>query len=172
MCAITLATVGALTSAVGTVGAGIGQANSLSYQAQVAKNNAKIAGQNAAYAASAGQAAAEQESLKGASRLAKVRTELAANNIDVNSGSAVDVQQSEREANKLSTLNTVQQANLNVYGYRTQQTSDTAQSQLDETASDLAVPEAALGATGSLLSKAPSTNLGNIWTGVKSAFAT
>jgi hypothetical protein len=168
-----LALAGAAASAAGTVESGIAQKNSAAYQAQIASNNAVTANQNATYATHAGLTQATQTSLKAAEQQARIKGALAANNVDVNSGSAVDVQQSAREEGKLDTETTNANAALQAYGYRTQQAGFQAQSSLDKATAENAVPGAILGATGGLLSNASAigtkspnffNNLGSLFT--------
>lgn len=94
------------------------QAEVLAYQAQVARNNETIANQMAEAEVQAGIRAAEMESLKTAAKVAKVRTGFAARNVDVNTGSAVDVQASERELGKINTETELSNAQQRAYGYR------------------------------------------------------
>lgn len=157
-----LALAGAATSAVGTISSGISASNQASYQATVAQNNATIANQNAAYASAAGEQRAQTESMKGAEKSAKVKSGQAANGIDVNTGSAVDVQASQRGTDEFDSQNVLQDAELNAYGYRTQATSFQAESALDKEKADTAVPGALLSAGGGLLSNASS--IGGKWT--------
>lgn len=101
--------IGAGTSAIGTIESGQATANAAPGRAKYAI----IAQQNATYAEQAGQVQAAATSLKGAAEGAKVKTAQAANNVDVNIGSAVNVQASERETNVLNTdtvLNNAEQA--------------------------------------------------------------
>ena len=151
-----LGVIGALASAGGAVMGGIAQANNARYQAEVAKNNALTASQNAAYAAHAGQAKAMTEGLKNANQQAMVKASLAANGVDVNSGSAVDVETSEREKGALDQETIINNSQLQVYGYRTQETNFLEQEQADQAQASEAVPGAAIGAVGSLLSNASS----------------
>ena len=125
-----LGLVGAGVSAVGSIEQGQAQSNAATYQAQVAQNNAIIEQQNAQYAVEAGQAKAQATSLKGAATSGKLKTAQAANNIDVNSGSAVNVQQSQRETNELDPETVLNNAELQAYGYRSQAVNDTAQAGL------------------------------------------
>lgn len=157
MCFATLAVIGAVTSAVGTVATGFATAANANYQSQVASNNATIAQNNAKYAMEAGQVKAEPASLKAAQQGGAVKASQAANGVDVNSGSAVDVQTSERERGNLDTQTTLANADLQAYGYRTQATNYEAQSQLDNAQAEQAPIGAALSATGGLLSSASST---------------
>lgn len=122
---IGLGTVGAATSVVGALSGGRSQASNSYFQAQVAQNQAQVmennaitAEQNADYAGKVGLENSSRESMKGAARLAKIKTGFAANGVDLNSGSAVDVQQSQREINKLDATSVLSDTELKAYGYR------------------------------------------------------
>ncbi len=156
-----LGAVGAGVSAVGSIEGGIAQGQSANYQAQVARNNAIIAEQNSVHAEQAGEEQAQEQSLKSAAMGGRIKAGQAANGVDVNSGSAVDVQTSDREEGKLDTENVFNNAQLQAYGYRTQATNYEATAGLDQTAADEAPIEGVLGATGGLLSNASS--LGFKW---------
>lgn len=159
----TLGLLGAGVSAVGAIAGGIAQRNMNNYQAEVAANNAKIAQQNATAAEQAGQEQAAAQSRKSAAMAGQILATQAANNVDVNSGSAVDVQVSQRETGKLDTANTLRNAEMQAYGYRTQSTNYEAQAALDRKAASNAPISAMLGATGGFLGSASS--LSSKWTG-------
>ena len=114
------------------VAGGIIQGNVAHYQAQVAANNATVAAQNAQYSASATAAQVQQSGERSRQQLSGVRAGIAANNIDVNSGSAADVQQSQREVGQLNTNTVANRGALQVYGYQTQKANFQAESNLDE----------------------------------------
>jgi hypothetical protein len=154
-----LGLVGAATSAIGTIECGQATANAASYQAQVAQNNAIIAEQNAAYASEAGLASAAATSMKGAAASGKVKATQAASGIDVNTGSAINVQASERETNVLNTETVLNNAELQAYGYRARATSEQAQAGLEKEEAEQATVGADIGATGNLLSSASSIGL-------------
>jgi hypothetical protein len=135
-----------------------------SYNAQVAENNAKIAEQNAEYASRAGIAKAERESMKGRVAMGKIKTAQAASGIDSTFGSAVDVQVGAREANVLDVANVVQNAQLEMYGYRSQQGNFEAQAGLNRMRGDQAESAGNMGALSTLLSGAGS--LGTKWAGM------
>ena len=147
-----LALAGTALSAVGTIGQGIAQGNTAAYNAAVARNNATEATQNATYALQAGESSTEDEGLKASEQLGQVKTGLAGNNIDVNSGSAAKVIQGTRQIGALDQDTTMGNANLQAYGYRTQAVGYTAQSKLDTQASILDPIGADVGAAGSFLS--------------------
>jgi len=121
------------------------------YQAQVARNNAIIAGYNATEAEQAGEQQAFATSMTGAQTGAKIKTSQAANNIDVNTGSAVKVQESEREVAQLNTETVINNANLQAYGYRNQATAFTEQAGLEDLASKEAPVAAELAEEGGAL---------------------
>jgi hypothetical protein len=154
--ALALGGIGAATSAYGAISGANATAANANYQAQVARNNAITAAQNAEYTTQAGQEKAQQSSLQARSRLGAVTTGLAANGIDVNSGSAVAAQQTQREVGTLGTQQVVDNAALQAYGYRTQATSDTAQATLDTQEAQQAPIAGGLSAAGGLLGSAAS----------------
>lgn len=158
-----LAIAGAAISAVGTVEGGIAQGHAANYAAQVAQNNAIIANQNAAYASAAGEQAAAAESQKGAAIGGRIKAAQAASGIDVRSGSAVNVQSSQRETSQLDTETVLNNAELQAYGYRSQATSFGAQAGLETAEAEQAPIGADIGAAGGLLSSAGS--VGMKWTG-------
>ena len=163
-----LGLVGAATSAVGGIMGGEATAASASYQAQVAKNNAAVAYANAQRASAAGQEQAAQTSEKGAQQEAQIIGAMAANNIDVRSGSAVDVERGSREVNELNSETVLSNAELQNYGYRVQANSDAAQAKLYETEAAEAPIAADIGAAGGLLGAASSIGMkyGSIsWSG-------
>ena len=104
---------------------------SYAYQAQVAANNAMLANEAADRTLASGAAAAQDMSLKGAANVGAIKAGQAASGIDVNTGSAVNVQASARERNQLETQRTMENAQERAWGYRTSAQSDTAQAQLD-----------------------------------------
>lgn len=149
-----LALGGLALSAVGQVGSGIAQSQAASYQAAVSRNNAIEAGQNATYAEEAGAQQEEIAGRKAAAQSGAVKAGLAANNIDVNSGSAVGVETGERESGELSEENVINNAMLQAYGYQTQVTGYQAQAGLQSQEAATAIPGSLLAAGGSFASNA------------------
>lgn len=135
-----------------------GQASQQSayYNAAVAHNNAIINEQKAERAAAAGTELASRESMKSGARVGAIKAEQAASGIDVNSGSAVDVQASQRALGKLDADTVMNNSLMQVYGYRVAAQSDEAQAQLDMMGGDQAASGGLIGAAGSLLSGASS----------------
>lgn len=172
MCFATLGIIGAVASAGGTMMGAMAQGQAASYQSQVAANNATIANQNAAYAAHAGAEQAQQKSMQGAAQEGAIKGAMAANGVDVNSGSAVDVDASARESSQLNTETTANNAQLQVYGYRAQATNFQAQSTLDSQEAAAAPIDGALGAAGSLLGNVSSIGIKspNAFSGLSNLF--
>lgn len=151
----TIAEVGSVASGVvGAIGA-ISQAHAASaaakYNAEVEAQNAKIAKQNAAWAGQAGEQQAAVEEQKTRGRVGAIVAAEAANNIDVNSGSAVDVRSSAKELGELDALTVRSNAAKEAYGDVTQSWSHEAQSNLDKQNAAAASEAGMIGAAGSLL---------------------
>src|ERR1700744_3774500 len=87
---------GGITSAIGAEKTAAATQQSYNYQAGVAQINSKIDLQNADYARSQGETQAMQYGLKAGQTAANIKNQQAASGLDVNSGSAVAVQQSQR----------------------------------------------------------------------------
>ncbi len=149
-----LGTAGAAIGAFGQIRSGEANAAEASYRAQVAANNAISARQNAAYATQAGETQTYDIGLREKARAASVRTAFAANNIDVNSGSAARVQASQAELGQMAEERTMANAALQAYGYRTQATSFEAQERLAKAEAPQDRTAGFLGGAGTLLAGA------------------
>lgn len=123
--------IGSGVAAVSSIQSGNQGAASARYNAQVAANNAETAKQNANFAGQEGDANAGIEQIKTRANVGSIKASQAANGIDVNTGSAVDVRSSAAEIGELNALNIRSNAARQAYGYQTQANSDVAQSQLD-----------------------------------------
>jgi hypothetical protein len=144
-----------IMQAVGSLIGGFTQGAQSSYQAQIAKNNSIIARQNAVRSAIAGGNDVEAMGLRNAQAQGGLRASLAASGVDVNSGSAANVQTSERLINSLDTATLANNEALKVYGYETQSVDYKAQEKLDNAESIEAPIGGLFGAAGSYLSNAP-----------------
>jgi hypothetical protein len=155
---VSLATtaISAGVGAMGSIQQGQATAAASNYQAQVAKNNAITAEQNAAYATQAGTAKAQSQDFQTAAVVGAEQAGQGASGIDLTTGSPRAVREGTHQMGRLGTLNIVQDANLTAYGYRTQGTSFTAQSQLDTSQAGFASQAGFLGAGTSLLGGASS----------------
>jgi hypothetical protein len=127
----TAATVGSsLISGVGALEQSRASAASAGYNAKVAAQNAKLATQNAAFAGSQGE---QEAGTSEAATRAKVGATLAnegASGVDVNTGSSVNVRESEAKLGMLDALTIRSNAAKAAYGYQTQNASEVAQANL------------------------------------------
>ena len=147
---------GAGVSALGAITQGQAAGRNAAYQSQVAANNATIAQQNAQYATEAGSVQAQEASMKSAAQVGAVKAAIGANDVDVDTGSPLTTQVSQRETGVTNTEQTMQNALLQAYGYNTQATSFEAESGLEQAEAVEAPEEGELSAAGGLLSNASS----------------
>ena len=92
--------------------------------------------------------------LKAAERAGAIKAAQAASNVDVNSGSALDVRSSAAELGELNALTIRSSAARTAYGYETQGIQYGAQQGVEEATAAAAPATGALGASSSLLSGA------------------
>ena len=151
--ATALAITSLATTAVGAVTSGIAQNNAAQYQAQVARNNAMVAQNNATAATLAGEQSAVQAGEKTRAIVGAERAAFGAAGISPDSGSALDVQDSQQRAGTQTELTVRNNAARTAYGYSTQATSDTAQAQLDQMQGQDALAGSILSGASSVASK-------------------
>jgi hypothetical protein len=151
--------IGTGLSAASSIAGGMQQAQSAKYNAQIQSNNAQIAQQNATFAGEEGAANAGAEQQKTRAQVGGIKAAQAANNVDVNSGSAVDVRSSAAELGELNAITIRSNAARTAYGYQTAAASDTAQAALDK--------QQAQYDTEAGVVKAGTTLLGNVATGAQ-----
>lgn len=145
------AVAGAGMAAMSAVSQGHAQAANARYQAEVAANNVTIAKQNASMATQQGEAAATQRELKTRANVGAIKAAQAANGIDVNTGSAVDVRSGAEENGQLSALVIKSDAARQAFGYQTQGSNFEAQSGIDTAMGKQAETAGDLGAVGSVV---------------------
>ena len=150
---------GTIMGAGGAYSQASGQRSALQYEASVARSNAQIAGWQASDAVRNGQIAEENQDLKTGSIMGSQRAALAANGVDLGSGSANDVLTTTQFMGNRDALQIHDNAMMQAWGYRTQQQNylDNA-SHLDNMASTIN-PWMAMGT--SLLTGA--TNVASNW---------
>jgi hypothetical protein len=122
---------GGFLGGAGTLQAGRAASAASNYQAVVAANNAQLANQAADRALAAGAAQTEEVSMKSAANVGAIKAAQGASGVDVNTGSALDVQSSARALGQLAATRTENNAQERAWGYRVQASNDVAQAQLD-----------------------------------------
>lgn len=159
-----------LTKAGASSAGGASSAAAAQYQAQVAENSRIVAEQSAEKAIESGVVTADITSKKGAARTANIKASQAANGIDPNTGSAVEVRAGSREAGKIDAETALNNAQWTGWGYRARAASYGAEAGLDrmEAGSDLAggargAEGAYIGGAGSILQNASQLPFGKIF---------
>lgn len=127
-----MAFAGGLLGTAGTALTAFSRLRQGAFAARVARNNAQVADYNARYARRAGVTAAANESMKAAETMGAIKGAIAANNVDVNTGSAADVQAGAREVAKLDVDTVLNNAELTAYGYTVQAKNFRDQAKQDE----------------------------------------
>lgn len=156
---------GSALSAVGSVRQGQQQANAANFNAAVAANNAQLATQNAT---TAGQVGAEETAItqqKTRAEVGAIKAAQAANGIDINSGSAVDVRSSASELGELNAITIRGNAARTAYGYQTQARSDEANANLLRQEANYDTEAGDTKAATTLLSSGVSGSQSGLWNG-------
>lgn len=148
--------IGTGMSAMGAIQQGNAQAQAANYQAQVAANNKIIADQNARYAIQAGQVQEANKRTQTAALIGTQRAAGAANGLDVNSGSNVDLQASAATLGEADALTIRDAAARQARGYQIQGLDYQATAQLDQMRANNASQAGGLNAFASILGGASS----------------
>jgi hypothetical protein len=141
----------AAVGAYGAASAASAKAQADAYNAKVAKANQQIALNNADSAAQSGEAQAGAEGEKSRANAGTIKANEAASGVDINSGSAVDVQASQASLGKLDALTIRTNAAKAAYGYQVQASGEGDTAQLDTSAASDAATAGEIGAGSSIL---------------------
>ena len=112
--------VGAVTGAIGSYNSGAANADAAMYQAAVARNNQTVAMQNAKYALDAGRVQEQAQRQKTAQMIGAQRAAMAANGIDISSGTPARIQESTGIVGELDALTIRNNAARQAYNYQVQ----------------------------------------------------
>ena len=145
------AVISAAVGAYGAIQSSEASSAAAKYQSQVAEQNAQAAQQNASWAEQAGNQQAEQASLKMRAMAGAIKANQAASGVDVNSGSASDVQTSSDELGQLDVINIRANAARTAFGYENQAAAYKDQSQLDQFTASNDITAGYIGATSSIV---------------------
>lgn len=155
-----LSVLGTGSSIAGKIKGGQQSAEAAAFRARVGQMNAQIYEQNAVRAVQGGEVASDIAGMRTQQKVGATKVAQAANNIDVNKGSAVDVRAGVAEAGRFDQLTTLSNAQLQGYGYRVKAAQARAQAGLDEGEAGSAGTAGYIGAAGTLLSGASSLPFG------------
>ena len=121
-------------STIGAYGAyekSTAEAAAARYNAKVAGQNAQFARQNAQWAGAEGESQTELAALRTRHEVGKIKVAQAANNVDVNTGSAAAVQKSQSEMGLLNEMNIRSNAARRAYGFEVKANDYVAQANMD-----------------------------------------
>lgn len=158
---IAMTAISAGVSAYGAIKQGQAQSAALQYQAQVAQNNQKIAGQYAQQAIADGENKVAAKQQQTAQMIGAQRAAMAANGIDLDSGSPLRLQEDTAKLGNVDALTIRNNAAREAYGYQVQGLSYGQQAQLDEASASNAVTAGNLNAFSSIVGGASS--IGSKW---------
>ncbi len=151
---------GGLTSAGGIAASGQAQTQMLQYQAAVANMNAQIAEQNANYAIQYGESQAQKYGLSSRQQFGQIVAGQAASGLDVSSGSAKQVQESQHlvstmDLNQIRTnaAKTAYDYQVSAANYRAQAALNLMGAQNTQAATATNVASSLLGTAGSVSEK-------------------
>ena len=142
---------GGIEGAIGQFQSGAAQSQMYKYQAGVAQFNKVIADQNAAYAEQIGEQEAQRYGMQAGQRFGQIKAAQASHGLDINTGSAKDVQDSQRLVTRMDLTQIRSQAAKTAYNYETQGAQFTAQAGLDTAAAANARRAGFVGAASSIM---------------------
>lgn len=148
--------ISAATSAYGAIQSANATSAAAAAKAQQDKNNAILAGNAANDATLRGQVAEQQKANQTNQLLGQQRAGFAANGVDPNSGSAVDLQSDVAGNGELDQLTIRSNSAREAAGYQAQGMNYTTQASIDEASSQNALNAGALSATSSIIGGAGS----------------
>lgn len=146
--------VGGVMGAGGSLLGGLGASESAKAQARIARQNAIIANNNANTALQQGLVKSQQDYQEGAQRMGMQRAQMAANGIDISSGSALDIQNATAQNTGQNVAADQWDANARAIDFRNQSTNYAAQAQSLKQQARGDIWNSALQAGGSLLGTA------------------
>ena len=143
--------VGAGVGAVGAISQANASSASASYNAEVAANNQVAANQSAQAALQEGQVAQQQKAYQEDVLVGQEKAGLAANGVDVGSGSAVDILSDTKAAGELDQLTILNNAARTSVGFTNQGINYGNQANINEAASQAALTGGDLAATSDVI---------------------
>lgn len=146
-------------SGAGQIASSQAAARSSGFNSAIASENAGIASTNAALVGAQGESDVAVQGAKNKAQIGSTLANQGASGVDVNSGSAVDVRQSEAKIGMLNELNIRSQAAQRAYGFQTASASDKAQAAADSAQSSNDKTAGLIGAGTSILGGASQASM-------------
>lgn len=162
---VTLGMIGIGTSAASGVGGvfsslfgGAAKAESYKYQSSMAMYNAAIAKQNEKYAFDVGEQQAERQGIAGAAQAGQIKAGQAASGLDINGGSAKEVQSSQHLVSQMDMATIREKAAKTAYDFSVQAVNYENQAKGLNKAASNARTEGVIGAVSSVIGTAGSVS--------------
>jgi len=149
---------GGITSAIGGFEQGQAEKRMYDYQAGIARLNAQISEQNAKYASDVGELQAGMYGTKAAQQLGAIKSTQASHGLDIRSGSAAQVQASERLVSATDMAAIRSNAARTAFNYREMAQQGAAQAGLDVMAGRTAATAGMIRAATSIIGGATSVS--------------
>lgn len=147
-----------LLAATGQYKQGQATSEAATMNSEIAANNQIIANNNATATIQEGEQNAAVSSQATKAKIGGILANEGASGVDVNSGSSLDVRQSEQQLGELNAINIRSTAARQAYGYQTEATNAGIQEQIDTSTATNAKTTGDIGAGASLLSGVTNTN--------------
>lgn len=138
------------TTLVGGIVSGIGAQQQAQAQANAANYNAAVARNAATFAKQQGEVQAQAADRRTAAMIGRQRAVYAAGNLDVNSGSPLDIQADTAQFGRLNSLTIRNNAARQAYGYEANANLDTAAASNYESAGNTAMIGSLIGTAGNV----------------------
>lgn len=149
---------GGALSAYGAMSSGEANAKAYEYRAGMSRVNAQINQQNSDWALTVGDKKLQSYGMQAAQRAGTIKTTQAASGLDITTGSAKDVQDSQALLTKIDNKTIADNTSRTAYGYRVQANNDLLQAGMDERAASNSRTAGKLSALGSIIGTASSVS--------------
>ncbi len=149
---------GGAASATGSIMSGQANAKSYQYQAGIAKMNEQVAKQDADYSRAVGETEAQKSGMATRFTLGKIKAAQSGSGLDINTGSAKAVQESEQEIGSHNEAVIRSTAAKRAYGYEVEAAQASAQGEIYKSAAKNAQTAGYIGAATSILGSASSVS--------------
>lgn len=142
--------------AIGKISKGNSDSDMYQYKAGMALTNASIAQQNAEFTRTQGEKKQQYAGIQGAQKSGQIVAKQAANGLDTNFGTNVNVQQGQEWANREDQNNIRENSLRKAYGFDVEASSKRQEASMDQRAASNSSKSGMIGAMGSIIGTASS----------------